>query len=413
MSRAAASMNSRALAIMVGAALAACSSGGPTGQRSTGPLPVESLVLQPEQVERVVELTGTLAGAEQVTVAAEVDGKVARIRADLGDRVASGAPLVELDSAELRFHAAQAESDYQQSLARLGVDASGLDRFEPELQADVRRTKADLADAKRNRVRGDELMERGLLAEGELDTLRTRERMAEAAHQKALEDARSNYALAKGRRASLGLARKKVADATIVSPVQGAVAKRLVAPGEYVRAGQAVAMVVVTDPLKLHGEIPDRYAGQLSQGMRVEVELDRQGAKLHEGSLSRQGPLVSSTSHTFPVEALFPNPDGALKPGLFARAKIRLGVDEQVFAIPETALSTVAGVIKVFVSEEGKARERHVTLLRKRGSDALVQGDLTAGDRLILTGIARMYEGAEVDPSDKEGEQTAESRGRP
>lgn len=375
-------------------AIAGCNGGKAPAGRQSGPVQVEAMVATPERVERVVELTGTLGGAEEVTVAAEVDGRVQKVLADLGDRVDAGAPLLTLDAAELRFKVEQAESDYLQSLARLGIDSRKLDQFDPESQADVRRTEADRAEAARNLVRGTELAKRGLLAEGELDTLATRERVAEAAHQKALEDARSNFALAKGRRASLGLARKKLADASISSPVKGAVARRMVALGDYVKAGQPVAIVVVTNPLKMHGEAPDRYAGQLHPGMPVEIELDHGGT--FTGEVSRVGPLVSPTSHTFPVEALFPNDDGAMKPGIFARARVRIGAEEEVFAIPETAISQVAGVNKIFVAKDGKAQVRPITILRKRGGDALLQGELRAGEQVVLTGIARMYEGAEV-----------------
>ncbi|HWV39410.1 MAG TPA: efflux RND transporter periplasmic adaptor subunit [Vulgatibacter sp.] len=372
-----------------------CSGGKAPAARQSGPVQVQATVVQAERVEQVVELTGTLGGAEEVTVAAEVDGRVQKILADLGDRVDAGAPLLQLDAAELRFKVEQAESEYLQSLARLGIDSRNLDRFDPDGQADVRRAEADLAEAKRNLQRGAELASRGLLAEGELDTLATRERVAEAAHQKALEDARSNFALAKGRRASLGLARKKLADATISSPVKGAMARRMVALGDYVKAGQPVAIVVMTDPLKMHGEVPDRYAGRIGPGMPVEIELDESGLTF-SGEVSRVGPLVSATSHTFPVEALFANGEGALQPGLFARARIRVGTEEEVFAIPETAISQVAGVNKIFVVEDGKARARPITILRKRGGDALLQGELRSGEQVVLTGIARMYEGAEV-----------------
>jgi len=379
-----------------------CNGGKAPAGRQSGPLQVQAAVVQAERVDQEVELTGTLGGAEEVTVAAEVDGRVQKVLADLGDRVDAGAPLLLLDTAELRFKVEQAESDYLQSLARLGIDSQKLDRFDPDGQADVRRAEADLAEAKRNLVRGTELAKRGLLAEGELDTLATRERVAEAAHQKALEDARSNFALAKGRRASLGLARKKLADAAISSPVKGAVAKRMVALGDYVKAGQPVAIVVMTNPLKMHGEVPDRYAGRVLPGMPVEIELDA-GGRTFSGEVSRVGPLVSATSHTFPVEALFANDDGEMKPGLFARARIRVGTKEEVFAIPETAISQVAGVNKIFVVEDGKARARPIAILRKRGGDALLQGELRPGEQVVLTGIARMYEGAEVKVIEPEG----------
>ncbi|HLV61577.1 MAG TPA: efflux RND transporter periplasmic adaptor subunit [Fredinandcohnia sp.] len=387
---------------------AACSGGGTERARPRGPVSVRTIELRAEAVERVVEVSGPLAGLEEVTVSAEVDGRVAAIAADLGDAVDVGAPLLRLDPSELRLQVARAESEYLESLARLGIDDRELGSFDPATQAEVRRTLADLEEARRNLARGEELFGRNLLAQGEVDALRTRVRIAEAAYQQALESARSAFALAKGRKAALSLAQKKLRDATIVSPIRGVVARRLVALGEYIRAGQPVAVVVMTDPLKLQAEIPERYVGQIAPGM--EVEIRTAGSEPHRGTVSRVGPLVSGTSRTFPIEALFERPGKRLRPGVFAAGVVRLGVDEEVFAVPETAISSVAGVTKVFVVEKGVARERSVTLLRKRGSDALVQGGLRDGETLAVTGIARLYDGAPVRVESTEPEARAEER---
>jgi membrane fusion protein (multidrug efflux system) len=96
------------------------------------------------------------------------------------------------------------------------------------------------------------------------------------------------------------------------------------------------------------------------------------------------------------VEALVDNKDRALKPGTFARAKVVIGTNESVAYVPETAVSNVAGVTKVFVVEDGRAKARDVEVLRKRGSDALISGPLKDGDALVLTAISRLFDGTEV-----------------
>ncbi len=397
----------RAVAVAAAAlALASCGKDGAAGKKAgaKGPLLVRVAEARVERVERIVELTGTLGGAEEVTVVAEIDGRVERVAADLGDPVDQGALLVQLADAEPRLRHAQAEAEYLQALARLGVDDDGLGRFQPESMAVVRRAEADLAEAKRNFGRGEELRRRELAAEGELDALRTRLRIAEAAHKfgkgwalpAALEEARGARAIAMARRAAAALARKKVKDTSIASPVRGFVARRHVALGAYVRAGEKIADVVVVDPLVLRGEAAERYVGAIRPGMTVRLRVDALDGRAVEGKVSRVGPAISTSTRTFPLEAELPNADGALRPGLFARAEIEVGADEQVVAVPETAVSSVAGVTKVFVEEDGKARERPVQVLRKRGSDALLAGPLEAGDRVILTAIARLFDGADV-----------------
>ncbi len=362
----------------------------------SGPLAVRTFEVRPEMVEQEIELTGTLGGLEEIPVSAEVEGRVEKVLADLGDKVKAGEPIVQIAAAELRLKAEQAEADYLQALAMLGVDEQSLDRFDASTTAAVRRALADLEEARRNLQRGEEVMRRGLMAQGELDLLQTRLRVAEAAHQAALEESRSSYATARSRKAAAGLARKKLQDAAVRSPVDGVVASRLVSAGEYVRAAQAVAVVVVTDPLKLKSDAPERYATSVKPGMAVTVTVGIPGGGGHAGRLSRVGPAVSVSSRTFPVEALVPNESGALKPGLFARARISLGQSEEVFAVPETAISSLAGVTKVFVLEGEKASERKIEILRKRGSDALLVGELKGGDLVIVTGIARLQDGLKV-----------------
>src|SRR5690606_15225791 len=114
------------------------------------------------------------------------------------------------------------------------------------------------------------------------------------------------------------------------------------------------------------------YVGQLRQGMPVEIEVDVGSGGTYRGELARIGPLVSASSHTFPVEALIRDAEGKLRPGLFARARIRIGAEEEVFTIPETAISSVAGVNKIFVYEDGKAGVRPIHILRKVGGDAQI-----------------------------------------
>jgi RND family efflux transporter MFP subunit len=379
------------LAALLGACSAAKEGGG--GPKHGPPL-VRTAVARPEPVEDVIELAGTLAGSEAVTVAAQVEAPVASIAADLGDRVKKGDPLVRLDVEALRLRADQAEADYRQALARLGPDPA---KFDPEQAAAVRKARSDLEAAKRDLGRIETLAKQGMAAQGDLDAVRTRAAVAEAALQDALEGARAARATAASKRAAAELARKQVRDGVIRSPVDGAVAKRLVAPGEYVKVGQPVARVVVTDPLKLEAEVPELYAGVVKPGQAVEIRSDALPGEPLQGKVTRVSPEVSTSSRTFTVEAQVPDPQGRLKPGLFAHAELHPGHARDLFALPETAVVSVAGVVKVFVVRDGKAAERKVEVVRKRGSDALVSGELAAGDAIVTMGVAQLHDGAAVE----------------
>jgi RND family efflux transporter MFP subunit len=356
---------------------------------------VRTVEAKEERVDRVLEITGTLGGAEEITLSAETEGRVERIGADLGDVVQKGALIVQLNATTARLLAEQADADYLQALARLGVDDAGLDGVDPQRVAAVKRAEADLDEAKRNERRIKDLAQKAVVTQNDVDVTETRLRVAEAALQQAKEDAAGAVASARSRRAALGLARKRLSDTSISAPIAGVVAERLVSLGELVKAGQPIARVVVADPLKLRGDVPERYAADVKVDLPIKLTVDAIGGDV-DGKLSRVSPLVSEASRTFRVEALIDNKDGRLKPGLFARARLTLGNDEVVVALPETAISNVAGVKKVFVLDSGRAAERKVDVLRKRGSDALVAGEVKEGDVVIVTAIARLSNGAEV-----------------
>lgn len=371
--------------------------GGPGGPGGKGgkPVTVRAVLVKEERVERVVELTGTLRGTEEVVVSAEVDGRVERVAADLGDTVKAGATLIALARETPRLQVAQADADYATALARAGTDDAGLDTATPEAVAAVRRAAADRDDAVLNLKRITELSQKGVASQSELDSAKAREQIAQAAQAAARDDAAANIATARARRAALGLTKKRLADTLIGSPVDGVVAERLVGLGELVKPTQPVMRVVQTNPLKLRGDVPERYADVIKKDLTLDLDVDALKITAR-GVIARVGPAVDGDSRTFPIEAEFNNDDGRLKPGAFARARVVIGEDELVFAVPETAISNVAGVARVYVVDDDQAADRRVQVLRKRGSDALITGDLKAGDRVIVTAIARLFPGAPI-----------------
>jgi len=384
-------------------AVVACVDSGPAAPTAPGgklagkPVVVRVLDAKPERVERIIEITGTLAGAEEVVVSAEVDGRVEKVVADLGDVVRAGGTLVQLAREAPRLQAAQADAEYAAALARVGVDDAGLDAATHETSSTVRRATAEHDDAMRSFARVQELAAKGVAAAADVDTGRARAEIAAAQLAAARDDALAALATAKARRAALGLAKKRLADTTIGSPVDGVVAARLVGLGELVKPGQPIARVVVADTLKLRGDVPERYADVIKKGLPLSIDAADVGAR-GQGVVGRVGPLVDAATRTFPLEATIDNKDDRLKPGTFARARVVTGNDEDVIALPETAISNLAGVTKVYVVDaDHKAVERRVQVLRKRGSDALVAGELRPGERVVVTAVARVFPGATIE----------------
>jgi multidrug efflux pump subunit AcrA (membrane-fusion protein) len=146
--------------------MAGCSDS--SAEQSGGPKqPAKSIkteAVRQESFRRTLDVVGTLAAEDQVTVSSEVDGVVRRIRADLGDRVAAGQPLVELDREKLQYSVDQQRAAHARSLTKYGAsDAEQLPRIEDT--PDVRRASAELAQAKQGFARATELHKRQLIAQ--------------------------------------------------------------------------------------------------------------------------------------------------------------------------------------------------------------------------------------------------------
>jgi len=126
--------------------------------------------------------------------------------------------------------------------------------------------------------------------------------------------------------AALALARQKEEDAVIRSPITGVVDQRKTNPGE--RLGEAgVAFVIVqTAPLKLRFSIPERYLSELRTGQTIIARVDPYPDEKFAGRIKTVGGVIDPATRTFFAEAEFPNSDGRLRPGLFAR--IELGAED-------------------------------------------------------------------------------------
>jgi membrane fusion protein (multidrug efflux system) len=153
-----------------------------------------------------------------------------------------------------------------------------------------------------------------------------------------------------------------VNDAAIRAPVAGSVSERLVQPGEFIRENTPVATIVQMNPLKLKTAVQEKFAGVIRQGQRVQFRVEAYPNQPFEGKIAYVSPSVDQTTRTFPVEALVDNADRHLKPGFFAKGTIAVKLDENVMAVSDDTVSTLAGVSTVYVIEQNKARQQVVAL---------------------------------------------------
>jgi RND family efflux transporter MFP subunit len=332
---------------------------------------VTTTTVQRMTVQRQVDLSGTLNSPDQARVSAETAGRVQRVLVEIGTEVKVGTPLIRLDPVELQLALARAESALRQTRAQLGMAAeigkSDVLPADGEIGS-VKNAAATLADARGAADRARELAGRKLSSNVDLETAETRLKVAEAAYQSAVDTARGQKALLQDRRASYDLALKKVNDATVRAPIAGVVAERPVQEGEFISERAIVATLVKVNPLKLRTAVQERFAGVIEPGQPVEFRVESFGDTVFHGKVAYVSPALDQTTRTFIVEALVDNTDRRLKPGFFAKGAIMTKLDEGVLAVPDSAVSTLAGVSSVYVIENGVVTQTQVTLGVRQGN---------------------------------------------
>jgi RND family efflux transporter MFP subunit len=348
-----------------------------------------------ESVRRTLDVVGTLAAESQVTVSSEVEGVVRRVLADLGDRVKTGQPLVELDREKLQYNLDQQRAAHARSLTKFGgTDPDKLPRVEDT--PDVRRAAAELAQAQQAFQRASELHKRQLIAQQLLDDADTALRLKRAAYDLALQEAKNLRADIDASGAAMKLADRQLRDASIRAPFDGYVQQRMVSLGELVKAQMPVMTVVRVDPLKLLSEIPERMAPWVKVGQPLTLSVDAFPDKRFTATVSRISPAVNTQTRTFAFEALAPNSEALLKPGTFARVRLETSLVEQVMTIPYAAMQYRYGVYRAFAVEGDRLEARELKTGDRVGERMEILDGLDRADRVAVTDVDTLTDGMKV-----------------
>ena len=373
-------------ATLLAAVAAGCGRSGASEEAAAGNQPIKAKVVAvtERQVRRNVEAVGTLFPMDEVTVGSEVDGRVARVLVDVGDKVSLGRPLVEIAPTELNLTAEQQAAALDQVRAQLGLADGSTDLGNVDDAAEVKRAGADRDDAVQKFARARSLFEEGLIARGDYDEAEARAKAAEAAYQMARQNVENLRAQVAQRSASLAFARKKLADTVIRAPFAGQVKQRLVTVGQYVKVQTPVMVIVNADPLRVRLQVPEKVAAYVAVGQPVSVRVDSYPDRSFEGKVSRINPSVDPQTRSFDVEALLDNKEGALKPGFFAKATIASSRVDKALLVPSEALRYRYGVYKVFTVASRTLKEKEVKLGERQGDEVEISEGLSARDSVAV-----------------------------
>jgi RND family efflux transporter MFP subunit len=310
-----------------------------------------------ESLRPFVESVGSLAPRYQVTLSSELDGILDAITVDEGSPVKKGALIAEIRPTDYRLALEQAAAALSQS-------------------------EINLANMKQEYHRKEALFIEELLTRQQFDDITARVRLAEAEMARA--------------QAGVNMARERLARTRILAPLAGVVKEKRVTAGDYVRNGSFLVSIVQNDPLKLTFSVSEKDTGHLRLGQDVEFVTDSFPGQKFRGRLSAILPVLNEKTRTLGVEALVPNADDRLRPGLFARVTLYTGPPRQRIVVPITSLIYDSAATKLFTVEGEKAREKIVKTGSKYGEYMEITEGLKEKETVVTVGQNNLMEGATV-----------------
>jgi membrane fusion protein (multidrug efflux system) len=391
---------SLAAALLIAAPLAsgACSTGDAKGKdqpAAAAPIATAPAAATEAPIARFIRATGTLMAEEQADVAAETAGRVVSAAIERGTPVSQGAELVRISSTETDAQLKEAEANASQIEARLGFTPGTT--FEVSAVPEVQNAKAAFELAQSEFARIKSLLDQRVVSQSEFEQRRTQMEAARQQYEAAKNGAAQQYQMLQAARARVSLARKAQADTVVRAPFNGVVAQRLVSTGDYVTKGMKVATVVRVNPLRVQLTVPEQAVSAMGVGQPVTFEVDAYPGRQFQGTVKYVSPSLQADQRALTVEALVPNANGVLKPGLFATARIEQPARTPGVLVPATAVQATSGTSRVFVVAGDHVEERIVTTGETVGDRVEITNGLKAGERVATKNVGQLADGTRVE----------------
>lgn len=362
-------------AIALAVLLSACGAKAPAGPDPNAPAPVGVVVLRTEPVNLTMELSGRTSASLVSEVRPQVNGVIKARLFQEGSTVRAGQPLYQIDPAIYRASLDSANAALAQAQATATSAKLKADRYR-ELVAINAVSKQDNDDA-----------------------------------QSAAQSAAANV---QAQRAAVQQARINLDYTQVRAPISGRIGKSSVTPGALVTANQAAALATVQDFGRIYVDVTQSAAellklrsamatGDVKAPTSAKVRLILEDGSTYPipGTLAFSDITVDEGTGSVGLRAIFPNPDGALLPGLYVRAQLEQGVATSAILVPLAAVSRdPKGSATVYVVDaSGKAQLRPISVSRTVGDKWLVTDGLKAGERVIVEGLQKVRPGAAVKPA--------------
>lgn len=311
-------------------------------------------VVKPMGVE--IEAVGTARANEAVEITSKTSNLVTAIRFEEGSQVKAGAVLVELDSAEARAALAEAE--------------------------------AALADSERQYVRSRDLAASQALSASNLDQIE---------------------ATLKGNRARVEAAKARLSDTSIRAGFAGRTGFRRISVGSVVTPGTVITTLDDSSIIKLDFTVPENFLFALRMGLPVKATTTGLRGRTFQGKITNLDSRVDPVTRSMFVRAEIPNPDGALRPGMFMTVSLA-GDVAPALVVPEAAIVPEQGRAYIFVIEDGIAHRREVALGRRKVGEIEITAGIKEGERVVVDGTQNLTDKAKVNDQALQAAPPAEAK---
>jgi membrane fusion protein (multidrug efflux system) len=318
---------------------------------------VTTVVAKRDTWPSTLDVIGTAAAIQGVTVSADLPGTVYKINFESGQSVHAGDVLVELDTRQERAQLAAAESD------------------------------RDLAHI--NYARDQELVKEGVVPRMQFD---------------------NSFAQQKSTEAKVGEIKASIDRKTIRAPFSGILGIRQVNLGQYLGAGQAIVSLQALNPIYVNFGVPQQEAPLVRIGSRLQLTSDDVPGVSFSGRVNAMDAVVNEATRNLQVQATLPNPEGRLRPGMFVQVQLGLGSSQSVIPMPASAINYAPYGDSVFVVTElkdpkGKSyrgvRQQFVKVQGSRGDQVGVISGVNPGDEIVSSGVFKLRNGSAVQVNNK------------
>jgi multidrug efflux system membrane fusion protein len=330
-----------------------------------GPVPVLVVAAKTADVPIYLDAVGTVKALNTVTVSPQVDGKLISVGFKEGQDVKKGDVLARIDPTLYQAQLDQAIAKKAQDEALLGNAKNDLARYETLAATNaINRQQADT--------------QRSLVAQNTAQV---------QADQAAIENAR----------ATLGYT-------TIVAPIDGRTGIRMVDEGNIVHASSSPGIVVITQikPMSVVFSLPQQNLAQINKAfasapLPVDALRSDTNAAIDHGQLTVLDNQVDQSTGTVKLKAEFPNADVQLWPGQFVNVRLLIDTLKQVVVIPTGAVQRgPSGTFVYVVGDDDVAKIQPVTVTKQDETQSVIAEGVTPSQRAVITGFARLTDGAKV-----------------